>query len=125
MHKLETYHFSHLPVWIDSNAYLGGAKAWKNEKKNLLCEDAKVEAALCEKDGKVYLKTNLFDFIEGFACGIVDSDTLGNAFEPDQRFESPDGSTIVFDRDYYGDKRGVSALPGPFATKEGLKKALW
>lgn len=124
MHKLEEHHFSHLPVWASGNAYLAGAKAWKKERRNLVCETAKVEMTLCQKDGKSYLKTNLFDFIGDFACGIVDSDTLGNAFEPDQRFESPDGSAITFDKDYFGDKRGVAAVPGPFASRESLEKPL-
>ena len=125
MGKLEEFHNRHLPVWMDGNAYLAGAKAWKNEKHNLVCEQADVKAEIEEKDGKIYLKTNLFDFIEGFSGNIVNSDTLGNAFEPDQRFESPDGSTIVFDRDYFGNHRGVQTAPGPFADKDSLEEALW
>jgi hypothetical protein len=46
---------------------------------------------------------------------IITSDILGKAFEPDQRFENPDGSEIVFDTDYYGKKRSGAVIPGPFA----------
>ena len=125
MHKLEKYHNSHLPVWIDGNVYLSGAKAWKNEKHALVCENAKVEMALYEKDGKPYLKTNLFDFIGEFGGQMIHSDLLGNAFEPDQRFESPDGSAITFDRDYFGNHRGMHVAPGPFVNRESLEEALW
>ena len=46
---------------------------------------------------------------------IITSDILGKAFEPDQRFENPDGSEIVFDTDFYGKKRSGAVIPGPFA----------
>ena len=125
MGKLEKYHRSHLPVWIDGNAYLGGAKAWKNEKHNLISEDAQVRIELVEKDGEYRLETNVYDFLGDFCGGMIHSDILGNAFEPDQRFENPDGSPITFDRDYFGNPRGLSVLPGPFASKDNLKDKLW
>ena len=56
--------------------------------------------------------------------GILTSDTLGYAFEPEQRFESPDGSAITLDVDYFGNHRGVSAMPGPFAEAPGARQAL-
>ena len=46
---------------------------------------------------------------------MIDSDVLGKAFEPEQRFEDTDGSTITFDTDYDGSKRGGKVIPGPFA----------
>ena len=48
-------------------------------------------------------------------CRLITSDILGKAFEPEQRFESPDGSDIIFDTDYYGDVRTDQVIPGPFA----------
>ena len=48
-------------------------------------------------------------------CRIITSDTLGMAFEPEERFENPDGSDIIFDADYYGNKRGELPVAGPFA----------
>ena len=50
---------------------------------------------------------------------------LGKAFEPEEYFENPDGSPITFDRDYFGDHRGLTAMPGPFASAEALRKAVW
>ena len=78
-----------------------------------------------EKDGKIMLDTNVYEFLGDFKCGIINSDILGEAFEPEQRFENPDGTAIIFNEDYLGDHRGVSALPGPFATAEGATKQLW
>jgi hypothetical protein len=70
---------------------------------------------LVERDGKCMLRTNLYDFLKDFRDGIITSDILGCAFEPEQRFENPDGTPITFDRDYLGAHRGLDTLPGPFA----------
>lgn len=120
MRHLAQYHFGHLPVWVEGNAYLGGASVSKHEKKSLVNSRSKVKVELVEKDGKYLLKTNIFDLLKGFTNGVITSDKLGCAFEPEQRFENPDGSSITFDRDYFGAHRGLEALPGPFA--EGAKE---
>ena len=70
---------------------------------------------LAERNGKPFLNTNIYDIIKDFRVGLVSSDTLGCAFEPKQRFENPGGTDILFERDYYGNHRGLSALPGPFS----------
>lgn len=124
MHKLQDPHFSHLPVWAAGNAYFGGAKPWKHEKNCMVDTDSNVYVELEEKDGKYILKTNVYDLLGDFRSGIVNSDILGYAFEPEQRFEDPDGSAILFDQDYLGDHRGIGALPGPFAAAEAAAKEL-
>ncbi len=124
MHVLGKYHEYHLPVWAKNNVYLGGAKPWKHEEKPLVL-DEKPCVELTEADGKPVLKTNVYDLIGGFRGGMINSDILGCAFEPEQRFEQPDGSEIVFDRDYLGNHRGIGVLPGPFATAEDAQKPLW
>ena len=123
MGALAPYHFGHLPVWVRGNAYLNGATVSKHETQGFTGEGAQVE--WMEKDGKICLHTNLYDLLQDFRVGLISSDTLGKAFEPEQRFENPDGSDILFDRDYFGSHRGLSALPGPFAGKEEAEKALW
>ena len=126
MGALAQYHFGHLPVWVEGNAYFNGAKACKNEKSNLI--DDKNQAYVTLKDGSdgVRLETNLFDLLGSFTSDVIDSDVLGYAFEPNQRFEDPDGSPITFNRDYFGNHReGAAVLPGPFACKAALEKALW
>lgn len=46
---------------------------------------------------------------------MICSDTLGEAFEPEQRFEEPNGDDIFFDTDIYGNKRSGKIIAGPFA----------
>ena len=123
MGALGTYHFGHLPVWVRGNAYFNGATVSKHEQHGTEKSDAKVE--LVERDGHLYLNTNLYALLGDFQDGLICTETLGKAFEPEQRFENPDGSDILFDRDYFGDHRGVSTLPGPFACGIEENRALW
>jgi hypothetical protein len=60
------------------------------------------------------LKPDVFYFLDEYKTDLINSDTLGYAFEPEQRFENPDGSDIVFDTDFFDDKREAATIPGPF-----------
>lgn len=122
MQKLESAHFAHLPVWANGNVYLAGAQAWKKETSNFVNADAGVELSLQENaDGSMVLKTNVYDIIGGFTSGIITMQTLGRAFEPEQAYENPDGTPIIFDEDYFGNHRGVYAVPGPFAAADSVQ----
>lgn len=125
MMKMTEYHFAHLPVWVNGNVYFNGAKACKNEKENLIDEKNEVTLELVEEDGSYTLKTNVYEFLNEFRSGMITSDVLGYAFEPEQRFENPDGTAITFDTDYLGEHRGLSVMPGPFASAEVAGKQLW
>ena len=115
MGGLAQWHFGHLPVWIRGNAYFNGATVSTHDKQPFVCGE-KAYVNLRNKDGKVFLETNLGELLKDFRVGIITTETLGKAFEPEQRFERPDGTDIIFDRDYFGDHRGISALPGPAAS---------
>lgn len=125
MMEVQDAHFSHLPVWADGNAYFNGAKAWKNENSKLINDKDQVYVNLVETDGRYTIETNVYDLLGDFTGGMINSDILGEAFEPEERFENPDGSSITFDSDYLGDHRGVAPIPGPFASAEAAKKELW
>lgn len=125
MGALATYHFGHLPVWVEGNAYFNGATVCKHEKNKLVNTDDKVSVEVLEKDGTYSVKSNVFSLVKDFKEGIITSDILGYAFEPEQRFENPDGSAIIFDRDCFGNHRGVETIPGPFACMEETEKMVW
>lgn len=122
---LEAAHGHHLPVWAKGNAYFNGAKAWKKEQAPLVDTEHEVYVDVIFKDGKPVLSTNLYEFLGDFSAGMINSEILGCAFEPEERFENPDGTDIVFDRDYFGEHRGVRVLPGPLALGEDAGKELW
>jgi len=71
---------------------------------------------LVEKDGQYYLRTNIFDYFKDFNVRMINTEVLGKAFEPEQYFENPDGTPILFNTDYFGNHRGVQIIPGPFAS---------
>ena len=125
MMKLMSPHFAKLPVWAGGNVYLNGAKAWKKEKDNLVDDQNKVSVEILEDGDHVSIKTNLYEVIGNYRTGMISSDTLGEAFEPEERFETPDGEDILFDSDYAGNHRGPSVMPGPFADAEAAAKQLW
>lgn len=118
MAKLEPAHMGHLPVWSEGNLYFNGAKAYRAEKNGAVDTKHPVCVGAAETDGGWTLQTDLYEFLkeeEGLACRMIHSDILGKAFEPEERFENPDGSAITFDTDYFGKHRGVDVIPGPFA----------
>ena len=114
MGAMATHHFGHLPAWVGGNAYFNGATVGKHEHTGFRC-DEKAEICLEEKDGRWILKTNVYDLLGDFRDGIITTETLGKAFEPEQPFEHPDGTPIIFNSDFFGAHRGAAALPGPFA----------
>ena len=116
-------YYSHLPVWASGNVYLNGAAPWAKEVDPAVIEDT-VSLSLREEDGRYRLETDLYGFIGEKAAPRISTETLGMAFEPEQPFENPDGTPIVFDTDYFGYRRGSSPVPGPFESADELDMAL-
>ena len=125
MAKLAPAHEGRLPVWVEGNAYLGGAKACKNEINGLVNGELPVQVEVELENGRPVLSTNVYELLEGFTGHRIDTQVLGKAFEPEEYFENPDGTPITFDQDYFGDHRGAHPLPGPFAGKDALGQPLW
>ncbi|MDO4965895.1 MAG: right-handed parallel beta-helix repeat-containing protein [Lachnospiraceae bacterium] len=125
MKKHEPAHFAHLPVWIDGNAYFEGSTAWKNEKNAFVDKSGKAYAEIVEKDGAYFLDTNIYEILGDFKDDMISTETLGKAFEPQQRFENPDGTPITFDYDILGNHRGINVIPGPFASEKVVDKKLF
>lgn len=108
-------YYMHLPVWSAGNAYFNGAKPWEKEQ-NPVVGGTHVRLTLSEQDGVYTLETDLYDHLPECAAPFVSTALLGEAFEPEEPFENPDGSPIVFDQDYFGVHREPVPLPGPFAA---------
>lgn len=123
MMELESVHFGHLPIWSEGNVYLGGAESWKKEVNGLV-SSKKVKVELVRKNDNYYLDTNIYDMVKNFTGRMINTNILGKAFEPEQRFENPDGTDIQFDKDYFEGHRCSDVLPGPFANEEDAFKPL-
>jgi len=112
-------YYIHLPVWSKHNLFLNGAKPWDKEEGSV-CADRAANVAF---DGEK-LSADFTDMLAQVRCAPLCTDDLGMAFEPEEKFENPDGTPISFDTDFFGDKVEGDVLPGPFATAEAWGKAL-
>ena len=102
-----------LPVWTGGNVFFNGAKPCDTEEDYTEDTDHRVTVTLKKDDGSYRVETDMMKYLP--KVKLISSDTLGMAFEPEERFEDPDGGDIVFDRDHYGKKRTDPPVPGPFA----------
>ena len=117
-------YYDHLPVYTGGNMYFNGAQSCSSETDAVTDTEHTVHLALKEKDGQVFLDTDLYTFADR-RCGRISTETLGEAFEPEQRFENPDGTDIFFDRDYFDEQHGFMALCGPFANADECSRPLF
>ncbi len=107
-----------LPVWAGGNVYFNGAVPMKKEKDAIKI-DGKATFSLTEKDGKYTFKTNVYDLLPKSSAATICTDTLGMAFEPEMKYENPDGSPIIFNVDFFDNPRGVNPVQGPFESYNG------
>lgn len=118
-------YYDHLPVYTGGNVYFNGAQPFDSEENYKIDTEHQVTLELIEKDGKYTLNTNLYQFLPKFETPMVDTSLLGMAFEPEQYFENPDGTPIIFNKDYFGRNRDMMPLPGPFACGQEAEETLF
>ena len=117
-------YYRKLPVWLGGNVYFTGAKPADQETDALVDTEHTVKLELKEENGTWHLDTDLYEYLPKTACAMISTETLGMAFEPEEKFENPDGTPIVFQYDYFGARQEINPLPGPFAAKESAGKTL-
>ena len=102
-----------LPVWTGGNVFFNGAKPCDTEEDFTVDDEHEIKVALVEENGEYKLDSNYDEFLP--EASLICSDTLGMAFEPEERFENPDGTDIIFDRDFNGILREGKIVAGPLA----------
>lgn len=103
------------PVYINHNVYLNGARGYTHEKE-CLCMDDDLCASLTTDGDAVYLEINITEDHLNQKSAILKTSDLGCTRTTDAPFDNPDGSRILFDTDYLGEKRTENAVfAGPFA----------
>jgi alpha-N-arabinofuranosidase len=112
---LSPYDAAPLPVWMDGNVFLGGAKPSKHEKEPLVDPKADPEINLVETPGGFELELSVDKSWAERKRGLVTTERLGRAKIPDLPYERADGSPIRINIDYSGKSRDLSnPTPGPF-----------
>jgi alpha-N-arabinofuranosidase len=121
-----------LPVMMNGNVYLNGAKPARFEnnplvKNNWLVKMHLISAfKLSQRHGNYYLRME-FDkaWMTERTCEPVTSELLGKAVIPDLAFEQPDGEGISISTDYFGNRRNDSnPTAGPFERQPYAKRKL-
>lgn len=107
-------YYSPLPVWAGGNVYFNGARPMKKEQDAVVDTEHQITISLEEQDGNYILHTNVYQYIPNKDTKMISTKLLGMAFEPEQYYENPDGSPIVFHTDYFGCRRNVNPMVGPF-----------
>ena len=118
-------YYEHFPVDAAGNLYFNGAKCGDMEKDAYVDDKNKVTLSLGGCSDAPVLETNLYDILPEKTERTISTAVLGQAFEPEMRFENPDGSEIIFNEDYFGDHRAVCPIAGPFATSSQAGKQLF
>ena len=117
-------YYDHLPVWMNGNVYCNGASPCEGEENASVVRERVSLKLECSADG-VRLVTDLYEKLPGQELKMIDTGLLGEAFEPEERFENPDGTPICFKRDFFGQARNLGLIAGPFAGKEDAGKILF
>ena len=118
-------YYSKLPVWYGGNMYFNGAKPSAKDTDAYIDTKNNVEISVAEENGKTILKTNLYDVIPSAKAKLIHTDDIAMAFEPEEKYENPDGTPITFDTDLLGNKRDSAPIAGPFVDKAASQKPLF
>jgi hypothetical protein len=121
----EGYDNAKLPVWMSGNLFYNGARPSEYEK-NFIDSPSYDPAVNLSEDGEnVYLQFNPDQLYNRQKGDLITSDLLGFAKIPKARFENTDGTSLVFDKDYFGRSRSPqNVLAGPFSEYVKEKEIL-
>ncbi|MDZ5784231.1 right-handed parallel beta-helix repeat-containing protein [Marinococcus luteus] len=101
------------PVYINNNAYLNGAEPFEREEQKLTADHFDPKLEIIEKGSEVYLYCELPEDFEQMPGDIQSTETLPRTRIVDADFESPDGSELILNEDYYGNKKNEKEAVGP------------
>jgi alpha-N-arabinofuranosidase len=122
---LTAYDTAPLPVWMDGNVFLQGAKPGVHEKGAIVDASFDPGLGLTEDNGVSMLSFTVEKKWAEQNHRLVTTELLGTAAIPRARFEKPDGKPIWIKTDYFGAKRDArNPFPGPFEFPEGGKRMI-
>ncbi len=122
---LSSYDLAKLPVMMEGNVFLGGAKPSRQEKDPLVAAGFDPAAKLVETESGFDLEFTFDKTWTERSRRLVTSEALGKAVIPSLPFERPDGTPVRIDADYFGKKRdAANPSPGPFESPEAGRRRL-
>ncbi|HHU50341.1 MAG TPA: hypothetical protein GXZ36_00730 [Firmicutes bacterium] len=112
---VEIFYYVNQPVYINNNLYLNGAVPFEEEETKLVLEDFDPEISITEEGDEVYLVCCLPENFTAILGEIQTTETLKRVRVADADFEDPNGSEVILDHDYLGEKRADKSVLGPIA----------
>jgi len=112
-----------LPVFMEGNIYLAGAKPGKIEEAPLVLDTFDPQIRLSEESDGFYLE-GVFDkkWLETKATELITTEILGKVVSPDLPYLKLDGNPYTISTDYFGQERNTTnPFPGPFEIGEDGK----
>jgi alpha-L-arabinofuranosidase len=111
---LSPYDTAPLPVKMDGNVFLRGAKSSKHEKEPFVQTDYDPALKLIEKPDGFYLELAFDKAWTERTRELVTTERLGKAAIPNLAYERADGTPIRVITDYFGKSRSeLNPTPGP------------
>jgi len=115
---------SKLPMYVVNNMYLNGAQPFEKEEGAVCYEDSPIvvrvtdqsgdlERSVGDPNGIVQIEIHDGEKLNAGNRETISSETLGKTYQAEMRYEQPDGSDLVFDKDFFGNQR-TRNTPGPF-----------
>lgn len=102
------------PVYIRGNCYLNGALPYEKEEALVVSASDLHVQIIREEDG-LWLICDVPEELAEQKGKIVTTGMLDTPRIVEERYETPEGEDIWFDRDICGNVREEGAVPGPFA----------
>ena len=123
---LAVYDGVKLPMWMEGNVFLDGAKPSKDEKEPLVIGELDPDFRLIEEEGSYQLALTIDERLRtGRARPLVTTELLGKAKIPGVPYVKGDGTAYRLTRDYFGKPRDEkNPFPGPFELKAAGRVAL-
>lgn len=111
---LEGYNNTIFPVWMYGNIYYNEAKPSAKDTNFINSALYNPEIELVEEGEHVFLHLTYDQAYYDHKVQIITSELLGMAIIPKAVFDNPDGSLLIIDEDYFGNKRDANTTAGPF-----------
>ncbi len=123
---LWVYNHREYPLQTGGNVYLNRARAYSKEEPALNLPGAQPKIEVVEEGERVYLVLDLGADLQKAATRLVNTGLLGKAKVPGLAYENADGSPVVIDTDYFGQKRQAARpAAGPFEAAGEAKRRVW
>jgi alpha-N-arabinofuranosidase len=126
---LSQYDDAPLPVWMDGNVFLDGARPSRHETGPLVKPEFAPALKLVGESGGCQLEMKYDQaWNTGLTRKIVTTRLLGRAVIPNAAYEQPDGAPIRINTDYFGKPRNeTNPSAGPFDNPglDSIKLNVW